>query len=144
MLQTYERHGKTKLVTTIVAVLVVAGIVLLADHIKAQSKNEQSTPTQNAAMTSPPSSSGDGSSTPSGSTGTSGSGSSSSSGEFKDGAYEASSEYFVPHSNENIDVNLTLQNGVVTDVSIQNSENDPTSAVFQEDFTSSYKSAVVG
>ena len=45
---------------------------------------------------------------------------------------------------ESIQVNLTLKNGVVTDVSIQNSESDRESAAYQQDFASAYKSYVVG
>ena len=65
-------------------------------------------------------------------------------GTYKDGTYTASSSYFVPHSNESIAVSVTLKGGVVTDVSVQNSEGDGESAAYQEDFTASYKSHVVG
>jgi uncharacterized protein with FMN-binding domain len=63
---------------------------------------------------------------------------------YKDGTYTASASYFVPHGNEDIDVTLTLQNGVVTDSQITNSESDPESARFQQDFVQMYKSYVVG
>jgi|GEM_PF-1790402 len=151
MLQTYERHSRAKLMATVVAVLVVAGVVLFTDRIKAQNNTAKvslsqrtSTKTSVAGSNDNLTGSAPAPSSPTSSSGTSGSSSSSSSSGFADGSYTASSEYFVPHSNESIQVNLTLQSGTITGASIQNSENDPTSAVFQEDFASSYKSVVVG
>jgi uncharacterized protein with FMN-binding domain len=63
---------------------------------------------------------------------------------YKDGTYTATSQYYVPHSYEEIQVSLTVKNGIVTDSSIQNSEGDRESAQFQEQFTAYYKSYVVG
>jgi len=63
---------------------------------------------------------------------------------YKDGTYTARANYFVPHGYESISVTLSVKNGVVADSSIQNSESDPESARFQEDFASQYKSYVVG
>jgi uncharacterized protein with FMN-binding domain len=65
-------------------------------------------------------------------------------GNYKDGTYAATSKYSVPPGEESIQVTLTLSGGTITDASIQNSENDPESAQFQEDFATSYKSSVVG
>jgi len=43
----------------------------------------------------------------------------------------------VPHSNESIKATLGIVlNGVVTSASVVNSEGDPTSAHFQQDFSS--------
>jgi uncharacterized protein with FMN-binding domain len=63
---------------------------------------------------------------------------------YKDGTYTAISDYYVPRSSEEIQVSLTLKNGVVTDSSIQNSEGDRQSAQYQRAFASSYKSYVTG
>lgn len=63
---------------------------------------------------------------------------------YKDGTYTASSDYFVPDGDESIKVTLTVKGGVVTDSQIANSESDPESASYQEDFASSYKGYVVG
>lgn len=63
---------------------------------------------------------------------------------YKNGTYTASSDYYVPHGYESIAVSLTVNNGTVSDVSIQNSENNGTSAFFQENFSGVYKSQVVG
>lgn len=144
MRPTYERNSKTKLVATVVTIIVIAGIVLFADHLKAASKTSASnlattsasstTPTNNTTTTTPATDTTD-------STGTA---TSTNTSTYKDGTYSASSNYYVPHGNESIKVTLTLQNGVITSSSISNSEGDPDSASFQEDFASAYKSYVIG
>lgn len=63
---------------------------------------------------------------------------------YKDGTYSASADYYVPHGSESIAVSLTIKGGVVTDSSVQNSESNPESAAFQEDFTAIYKDFVIG
>lgn len=125
---TYEQQAKTKLIATCLAILVIAGVVVLADHLN--SKPAISGATTTPAQTAPPDP-GSSSST-------------SNSGQYKDGTYTASTEYSVPPGNEDITVTLTLKNGVVTNSSVENSENDHNSARFQQDFTASYKSYVVG
>lgn len=137
MLDTYEKHARTKLAATIVAVLVIAGIVVLADHIKSKPTAAMAQTTSTGATSAQPSSG-----TPSGSGSTSSN--SSGTGTYKDGTYTASSDYFVPPGDETIEVSLTLQNGVVTGSSIKNSENDRTSAEFQQAFAAEYKAFVVG
>lgn len=136
MLDTYEKHSRAKLVATLVTVLVIAGVVVLADHLKSQSTaaTARTNTASSAAMPAVTSTA----------TGGTASTSTSNSGGYKDGSYSAASDYFVPHSSENIQVTLTLQNGEVTNASIQNSESDPTSAAFQEDFAAEYKHYVVG
>lgn len=136
-METYERHSTRKLAVTVISVLVIAGIVLFADHIKAQSR--ATTTSARVAMTNSTTT------TPHRSTPVaSSSGSSSTSSGYKDGSYTASDSYYVPDGNESIQVKLTVKNGVVTASSVQNSENDPTSAAFQEQFASAYKSYVIG
>ncbi len=63
---------------------------------------------------------------------------------YKDGTYTASAEYYVPHSAEQIDVTVTIKDGVVASSSVQNSESNPESAQFQQDFAAQYKTYVVG
>jgi uncharacterized protein with FMN-binding domain len=128
MLQTHEQKSKIRLATTVIAVLVIAGIVILADHLKSR---ENTTATLNTA------------STTSSSTDTSAS-SSTTSGTIKDGTYSATSSYSVPHGNEEIQVSVTLKDGVVTDASVQNSESDFDSKQYQEEFTAGYKTKVIG
>lgn len=141
MLSTYERNSRLKLTATVLAVLVVAGVVVLADHFKSES-NKAAATSSIAANTTPSVATG----TPStSSTGTSGSsGSSVTPGAYKDGTYTASSGYRVPHGSESIQVSVTLKDGVVASSSVQNSENDFDSAQFQEEFAAAYKSYVVG
>jgi len=140
MLSTYEQRSRAKLAVTIVTILVIAGVVLLADRFK---NNKSTDPSEVVAQT--------GTSTPATSTpsttdndSTASSDASTASGRYKDGTYSASDSYFVPHGQENIAVNLTLKGGAITDVSIQNSESDFDSAQYQEEFAAQYKSQVVG
>ncbi|HVX57187.1 MAG TPA: hypothetical protein VHA37_05635 [Candidatus Saccharimonadales bacterium] len=138
MLDTYERHSRAKLAATFVAVLVIAGVILLADHLKSHSQpmlaqggvGDSATPATNGTSASnSPSQSQTAPASP---------------GSYKDGSYTASSDYSVPSGDENIRVTLMLQNGVITDSSVQNSEYDRTSAEFQQEFAATYRSYVVG
>lgn len=147
MLQTYEQNARVKLTATIVAVIVVAGIVVFADYLK--TKGAATTPMSKTVSMAPATTAipdGAGSTKPAApATGSTGSPNvSSGASGYKDGRYNASSNYFVPPGEESIAVSLTLQNGVVTGVSIKNSERDRDSATFQEGFAALYKSHVVG
>jgi uncharacterized protein with FMN-binding domain len=135
-------------VATFLAIVVIAGIVLFADHIKtknsavasnlgqASASNTTSAATDNATTpTSDTSSTSTSTATPTTTTNASG---------YKDGTYTASSDYYVPHGDETIEVSLTVSNGVIVNASVQNSEGDNESARYQEDFASVYKSHVVG
>jgi uncharacterized protein with FMN-binding domain len=151
MLETYHKQAKRKLAATVISLVVIAGVVVYVDHTKALQTTPIASTTQTGQSAATPSSSssssGSNSTNSSDSTSTTGSGSSSSStpaSGYKDGSYSVSSDYYVPHGYESITVNLTLQNGKITGASIQNSEGDPESARFQEDFASAYKSYVVG
>jgi len=138
MLSTYEQRSKLKLTATIMTVLVIAGIVLLADHIKAQKS-----PTSAVLQTSASTSSTLPLSTPATSSNSSTTVTTNSS-TYKDGTYSANSSYYVPHGQEAIKVTLTVKNGIVTDSSVQNSQNDFTSAQYQQYFAAEYKSYVIG
>lgn len=63
---------------------------------------------------------------------------------FKDGAYKATGSYTSPGGNEQITVNITLKDGVVTDTSATSGANDPTAKQFQGEFIANYKDQVVG
>jgi len=120
MLKTYERHSRLKLSATIVIILVVAILAIVADTLRSNEGSAQvrQTPTDTSSSAS-----------------TTG---------YKNGTYTATVDYFVPHGSEEIKVSLTLQNDTISDVSIQNSENDFDSARYQEDFSAIYKTHVVG
>jgi len=145
MLNTYEQKSRLKLAATVVTILVVAGIVMLADHIKSddsaatasivQDSSSDSVQVPSAEVPSETPASTDTTSSPDSSTASSG---------YKDGTYTAASNYFVPNGKEKIQVSLTLQDGAITSVSIQNSEGDRDSALYQEEFATRYKSRVVG
>ncbi len=139
MRPSYEQHSKGKLIGTVIAIIVIAGIVLVIDHLKSNrasgatpsivtttAQPTQATPVTMASTTS---------ATPA---------SSASSGTYKDGTYSATSRYYVPHGNEEITVDVTLKNGVITDSSVTNSEGNRDSASYQQDFTAAYKNYVVG
>ncbi|MDB5170138.1 MAG: hypothetical protein JWN82_534 [Candidatus Saccharibacteria bacterium] len=137
MQQSYGDQSKAKLIGGIVAVLVVAGVVLLADHLKAKTVangvgTAQVLPTGGTTS----SASTAGSTNPTGTSSTTSS--------YKDGTYSAGSAYYVPHSQEEIKVTLTIKDGVITDSSIINSEGDRDSAAYQQEFEFGYKSQVVG
>jgi major membrane immunogen (membrane-anchored lipoprotein) len=144
MLTPHEQHGKAKLLATVLAVLIIAGVVAIADHMRSKSPavaiTTTSTPTSTTASGTANTVANSGSTTPpvaSGSPTTAASG-------FTDGTYNATNSYFVPSGDQSIKVDVTLKSGVITAASIQNSESDPTSAQFQEDFAAQYKSYVIG
>lgn len=138
MLNVYEQHSRRKLIATILSIIVIAGVVVFADHIKNTNPAAGSTltQTQSSSPTNPTTTS-----TPSSANPTTGPTNSSI---YKDGSFAATSDYSVPHGSESIQVSLTLKGGVITDASIQNSEGNPESASYQQDFTSTYKNYVVG
>jgi hypothetical protein len=142
-----------KQVATVAAVLIIALVVIIAD----QMKTKATASTSFVAVTSPTSTTTDtatsspttsvGAATPSASTPTPAQVKATSavaSSPYKNGSYSAASDYNVPRGSESIQVNVTLNGGIVTAVSIQNSENDNTSAQYQADFTAAYKRNVVG
>ncbi len=137
MLSTYERNSRLKLITTVLAVLVVAGVVVLADHFKPQRSGTATNASSPITATAP-------SSTASNSTSQSASDGSSANGSLKDGTYTTTSDYQVPHGSEELQVSITLKDGVVTASTVQNSENNFDSAQYQEEFAAAYKSHVVG
>lgn len=146
MQNSYQSRAKAKLIATCVTLVVIAAIVLVADHMKtkpgAVALSSNSTPS--ASSPAPAASSTTPSQDSTGTAPSTNSGSSSSFSGYKDGTYTASSNYYVPHGSESIQVTLTVQNGVVTNSSINNSENDGESARFQEEFAADYKRYVVG
>ena len=133
----YEPRSKAKLTATLATIIVVAGVVIFVDHLKSKSSGATTT----AAGTSEVATATN--SRPTSSTSTESTASTATSA-YKDGTYMASENYFVPSGYEQLKVTLTLNKGVVSSSSIANSEGDPDSAAFQEDFASMYKTYVVG
>ncbi|MDB5177404.1 MAG: hypothetical protein JWN75_1072 [Candidatus Saccharibacteria bacterium] len=127
-------NNKQKITAGIVALIVIA---LLGVGASAYN-NQQSS--QAATTTTPTSTQTAMSSTTSSTSSTS----TTSTGSYKDGTYTSSTTYYVPHGSESIKVTLTVKNGVITDSAIENSEGDRESIAYQQDFTSAYKSQVVG
>jgi uncharacterized protein with FMN-binding domain len=135
MLSTYEQRSRTKLAATVIAVLVVAGIVLIADHLKSHSASDVAM--MPISTTSSPDAASNASVTPN-------TPATAAVSSYKDGGYSATENYIVPPGGEQMKVSLTLQSGVVTGVSVQNSEIDSDSASYQEGFSALYKKHVIG
>lgn len=154
MLETYEKNSTRKLVATVLAVIVIAGSTVLADHLRTKTTSAVSLNTSTASTPSPvttsentPASTPSTTSTSSSTTGAASTGSTSTTGSssgVKDGTYSATSNYYVPHGDETIAVSLTVSNGTIINASIQNSESDRDSAQYQESFAAAYKNYVVG
>ncbi|WAP52800.1 hypothetical protein OL239_06385 [Arthrobacter sp. ATA002] len=66
-------------------------------------------------------------------------------GSYADGEYSASGSYTPPsNQTEDVDVTLTLEGSVVTELEVTTSGNHPTSKMHQRDFTSKVQDQVVG
>lgn len=63
---------------------------------------------------------------------------------YRDGVYEANGTYQSPNGSESIDVVLTLENDIVTDVKITTHPTNPTTANFQGQFADGVGDIVVG
>lgn len=140
-MNTHEQHSTRKLIATILSVLIVAGVVVILDHFRAESLQRApvarvlpltTTAVTPAAATTTSASTAAITVTPVQSSG------------YTDGSFNASSDYYVPSGNETIKVMLTLKGGVVADAQISNSASNRESARYQQDFASVYKSYVVG
>jgi uncharacterized protein with FMN-binding domain len=143
-MNTFEQHSKRKLIATILSVVIIAGIVVFADHLKSTGLPLATTASQDSNASAPDTSTDIDTDTSATTNSTSSTTSTSGTSGYANGTYTASSDYYVPHGEESIQVSLTLKDGVITDSSITNSEGDHDSAAFQEEFASSYKSYVVG
>ncbi|MET4061087.1 uncharacterized protein with FMN-binding domain [Arthrobacter sp. UYP6] len=66
-------------------------------------------------------------------------------GTYGDGEYSAAGSYIPPsNQTEEVDVTLTLADGVVTALEVNTSGNNPTSKQYQREFTSGIQEQVVG
>lgn len=63
---------------------------------------------------------------------------------YKNGTYAAEGAYTSPGGAEHVDVNLTLANGVITDIQVTPKATIPMSQRFQGLFADNYKQYVVG
>lgn len=78
------------------------------------------------------------------SAGTGAGGSSTASGDLADGTYDAEGSYSTPGGQESIQVELTVADGVVTDVTVTPEATGGNAARFQEEFASGIADVVVG
>ncbi len=63
---------------------------------------------------------------------------------YADGVYQASGNYVSPGGPREIQVSLTLENGIITSSTFQGGANDPTSQRFQGEFANNYQAQVIG
>lgn len=63
---------------------------------------------------------------------------------YKDGTYSADGSYVSPNGNEKVGVELTLADGVVTDVNITQHPSNPNTRKFQGEFAGGIAAQVVG
>ena len=63
---------------------------------------------------------------------------------YKDGTYSATTQYRVPRGSNNIDVSVTVKDGIVTAVKASHDYNDRESGMYIDSFESTLQSAVAG
>lgn len=121
-------NNQRKALITFVAVLIVVAVIVAA---VAASPKKQKTATTNSNTA-----------TTAGSTSTTNT--STSSSNYKDGNYSATGSYTSPGGTEEITIQVTLKNGVITDTSATSGARDVDAKEYQGDFIKGYKSQVVG
>lgn len=119
-----EKGNNGVAAAVVVALVVIAGIAGWIMYSK--SSNQPLSPTPNQKGTSPESSQ------------------SPVKKSYKDGNYEAVGSYISPGGDEQIDVSLTLKDGVINDINVTPLATRPTSKEKQAEFVSGYKTMVVG
>jgi uncharacterized protein with FMN-binding domain len=65
-------------------------------------------------------------------------------GSYKDGQYTTTQDYKVPGDTNSLQITLTLQNDLVTDVTAVNTIADKDSSKYDNNFKAAYKAAAVG
>lgn len=63
---------------------------------------------------------------------------------YQSGNYSKSGKYVTPGGEREIDVQLTLSDGIITDITVTPKAEDATSKRFQGEFEANYKTMVVG
>lgn len=63
---------------------------------------------------------------------------------YKDGVYSAVGSYMSPGGLDDLNVTLTLRNGIVTDATVTSGAHDRTSSRYQSMFIGGYKAYVIG
>jgi uncharacterized protein with FMN-binding domain len=67
-----------------------------------------------------------------------------SAGSYADGTYTESADYTSPNGTEEVEVTVTLESGVISDVKVVGSGDNPTSKLYQGKFASGIGDVVVG
>jgi uncharacterized protein with FMN-binding domain len=136
-----EKPNNTALKATAGIVVILAVVVLTILSEMSESNRQQAIASQPAVVTAPsaPSSTETTPAPNQADTGTSAAATGP-----KDGTYVVTTQYYVPSGYENVKVTVTIRGEVITDSGVVGSEKDRESRAFQRDFTSGYKSKVVG
>lgn len=64
--------------------------------------------------------------------------------EYQDGSFSADGNYVSPGGPRDIDISITLANGIITDATFEGKATDPASKRFQGEFAEGFKAMVVG
>lgn len=130
---------------TAIALIVAVAMYVLVINNQPESTTANTTNTVSTDVNSQTGVGSSASSTSSTASNTSSTSSSSGTSTYKDGTYKATVTYSVPHGNRNsITASVTIKNGVITDVSTDNSASDRESEMYISSFESSVSKAVVG
>lgn len=131
-MDTFERGGKSNIVKIVLPLAVAALLVItilgvyLSRQNKAENSKHQQTSQQSAGADATT-----GQSTQSG-------------GAYKDGEYTETGIYRSPDGMEQIEVTVTLEDGVVTDATVVSMAENPNSKTYQSRFIRAFKPFVVG
>ncbi len=137
--------NKQNLVSSFIIILLVSGIAggtIWLNQDQPETSQVNSSTTQSAQPTS--SSSSDVSDSPSITSTESPTQAENSDGQYQDGKYQAVGRYASPGGTESIQVELTLDNDVVTQASINSQAENQSSKQYQQYFINGYKKFVVG
>lgn len=120
--------GVRKTVITIVAIVLIVLIITAAVATSPRKKAIAVTAASNQAANATPS-------TPAATGSTS---------DYKDGSYSATGSYESPGGTQQITVDVTLHNDIITNTSASPGAQDPTSESYESAFIDSYESLVIG
>lgn len=134
-----RHHNAEKIIASFVVIMAVVIVSLGANGLKKLKANDGAAATMSTATSTAPATN-----TTSSAGSTTAPAASSSSNSFKDGTYQASSDYFTPGGQEGINVSLTVQNGTVTASTVSHQSNNRESEAYQYEFSQGYKQYVVG
>ncbi len=139
MEETKKNNHLPAIIGLVVIVLLASGAVVLSQ----QKSDQTDTTTATETSQTQPNTTASETSTPDTATANDAS-TTNTSGTYKNGTYSANARYSTPESTESIALTVTIQDGKVSDVSVQQTPQDRESREYQQMFADNYKSEVVG